>query len=164
MSSVEENQVAQAFEETTSQIDTTLNELMEVKYRLEKAHFSLLMAIEPKLSSEVELKWPINCEACQTSPERTWYIFGLKFALVDNNKNKCNFWSISKYRLLTINMYVFKWGAWKSEIYLSWPLTGHYRKGSLILEDLTHICIDIRERGEEACDKLRLRIKKKINY
>jgi hypothetical protein len=71
MSSVEENQVAEAFEETTSQIDTTLNELMEVKYRLEKAHFSLLMAIEPKMSSEVELKWPINCEACQTSPERT---------------------------------------------------------------------------------------------
>ncbi len=62
MSSVNENQILDAFEETSGHINELLSELVEIKYRMEKLHFDLLMAIEPKLTAEAEQKWDINCQ------------------------------------------------------------------------------------------------------
>lgn len=61
---LDESQISESIVEQNNQIDRLMNDLTEVKYRMEKAHFDLLLAVEPKLTSSIEKKYlnSLNCK------------------------------------------------------------------------------------------------------
>lgn len=58
-----ENEIKNEIKKLNADVDTLFNKITDVKFTMEKSHFELIMAIEPKLTSAIE-KEVSACEKC----------------------------------------------------------------------------------------------------
>lgn len=64
MGTIDDSRLDELIAKTNEDVDTIMVELTDLKFRMEKSHFDLIMAIEPNFSKDVESKYLKDCPTC----------------------------------------------------------------------------------------------------